>query len=304
MLTAYQGFLIKNGELRIPLEGRRFDYIRLTKHTLLFLSSSALTVRSFILTSTCLIIVTSRDVPELECAGTVGIDRNLRNLTVGNDQGVVRYDLSETVRIAKTTTNIIRSFKREDVRVRTALTSKYGRRRHNRIQQLLHKVTSQIAKDAVEHKQAIVLENLSGIRRLYRKGNGQGRNYRRRMNAWSFSMAQHQIMYKAQWLGLPVIHLTRKEIMGTSTTCPQCGERLQEDKSLKRNLWCSKCRVVMDREVVAAVNLSRRGRLRFDRSRAHDHGLQGGAVEAVKGNPTTMVIPGVDAPKSDLHALS
>ncbi len=52
----------------------------------------------------------------------------------------------------------------------------------------------------------------------------------------------------------------------------------------------------MDPDVVAAVNLSRRERLRFDRSRAQ-MGLQGGAVEAVKGNPTTTVILRVDAPK-------
>jgi putative transposase len=300
VLTAYQGFHIKNGELRIPLGGRRFESIPLTKHTLSFLSNPALTVRSFTLTSTCLSICVSRDVPELECTCTVGIDRNLRNLTVGNDHGVVRYDLSETVRIAETTTSIIRSFRRDDVRVRTGLTSKYGRRRHNRIQQLLQKVTKQIVEDAVENKEAVVLENISGIRRLYCKGNGQGRNYRRRMNGWSFSEAQRQIEYKARWVGLPVIRLSRRETRGSSITCPRCGERLQEDKSLKRKLWCSKCRVVMDRDGVAAVNLSRRGRLRFDRSRAHDYGLQGGAVEAVKGNPTTMVIPRVDAPKSDL----
>ena len=53
---------------------------------------------------------------------------------------------------------------------------------------------------------------------------------------------------------------------------------------------------MMDRDVVAAVNLSQRGRLRFDRSRAQ-HGLQGGAAEAVKGNPTATVILGVDASK-------
>jgi hypothetical protein len=40
-----------------------------------------------------------------------------------------------------------------------------------------------------------------------------------------------------------------------------------------------------------------RGRLRFDRSQAQK-GLEGGAVEAVKGNPTTTVIPGVDESKS------
>jgi hypothetical protein len=54
---------------------------------------------------------------------------------------------------------------------------------------------------------------------------------------------------------------------------------------------------MMDRDVVAAVNLSWRGRLRFDRSRAQK-GLEGGAVEAVKGNPTATVILRVDASKT------
>jgi hypothetical protein len=53
----------------------------------------------------------------------------------------------------------------------------------------------------------------------------------------------------------------------------------------------------MDRDRVAAVNMARRGRVRFARSRSPIIEAQGGAVEAVKGNPTPTVIPGVDAPK-------
>jgi len=54
----------------------------------------------------------------------------------------------------------------------------------------------------------------------------------------------------------------------------------------------------MDRDQVAAVNLSRRGRVRLARSRPPILlEAQGGAHEAMKGNPTTTVIPGVDAPK-------
>ena len=81
-------------------------------------------------------------------------------------------------------------------------------------------------------------------------------------------------------------------------TCPRCGERLQSDKRLTRKLWCSKCRIVMDRDRIAAVNLAWRGRVRFARSRPPILlEAQGGAVEAVKGNPMPTVIPGVDAPK-------
>ncbi len=50
--------------------------------------------------------------------------------------------------------------------------------------------------------------------------------------------------------------------------------------------------------MVAAVNLARQGRVRFARSRPPILlEAQGGAVEAVKGNPTPTVIPRVDAPK-------
>src|SRR3989442_8463464 len=107
-----------------------------------------------------------------------------------------------------------------------------------------------------------------------------------------------QIEYKARWIGLPVVRLSRRETRGSSVTCPRCGERLQSDKRLERKLWCRKCRIVMDRDRVAAVNLARRGRVRFARSRPPIIlEAQGGAVEAVMGNPTPTVIPGVDAPK-------
>ncbi len=109
-------------------------------------------------------------------------------------------------------------------------------------------------------------------------------------------MAQRQLEYKASWIGLPIIHLSRRETRGSSVTCPRCGERLQSDKRLGRKLWCGKCRIVMDRDRVAAVILARRGRVRFARSRPLIE-AQGGAAEAVKGNPTPTVIPGVDAPK-------
>jgi putative transposase len=302
-IAAYQGFKVKDGALRIPVGRRSFQYVPLTRHTVSILSDPALTVRSFALTPTSLSICVSKEISEVECTEAIGVDRNLRNLTVGNDNRVVQYDLSDTVKIAQTTVGVVGSFKRNDSRIRKEVASKYGRRRRNRIQHLLHNVTKQIVDKALERRQAIILENIEGIRMLYRKGNGQGSSYRGRMNGWRFSEAQRLLEYKARWVGVPVIRLSRKETRGTSITCPQCGERLQEDKRIRRKLWCGKCRVMMDRDVVAAINLSRRGRLRFDRSQAQK-GLKGEAVEAVRGNPTTTVILRVDALKSIKEAHS
>src|SRR3989454_453876 len=219
----------------------------------------------------------------IECASTVGVDRNLRNLTVGNDQETSRYDLSKCVRIANTTVRIVSSFIRDDDRIRTGLASRYGQRRTARTGHLLHNATRTIVTLAVQRREAIVLENIEGIRSLYQKGDGQGRKYRGRMNSWSFGEAQRQIEYKARWVGLPVIRLSRRETRGSSLSCPRCGERLQSDKRLTRKLWCGKCRIVMDRDMVGAVNLSRRGRVRFARSRPPIIEAQGRAGEAMRG---------------------
>jgi putative transposase len=297
-LVSCYGFKIRNEALEIPVSrGKRLS-LPLTKHTLQVISQPGLKIRSFTLTRTRLCLCIARDPLVVECASTVGVDRNLRNLTVGNDQEARQYDLSETVRIASTTTRIVASFRRDDDRIRTRIASKYGTRRTSRTSHLLHNATKTIVALAVQQKTAIVLENIENIRSLYRKGNGQSRKYRGRMNSWSFGEAQRQIEYKARWVGLPVIRLSRRETRGSSATCSRCGERLQSDKRLKRKLWCNSCRIVMNRDQVAAINLARRGRVRFARSRPPiSLEAQGGAGEAMKGNPTPTVIPGVDAPK-------
>src|SRR5213594_2652861 len=297
-LVSCYSFKTKNRGLEIPIaRGKRLS-VPLTKHTLDIISRPMVKVRSFTLTRNRLSLSIAREAPRIECASTVGVDRNLRNLTVGNDQETRHYDLSETVRIASTTMRIVASFKRDDVRIGRVIASKYGMRRTARAGHLLHNATKTIVTLAVKRREAIVLEDIRGIRCLYRKGNGQGRKYRGRMNGWSFNEAQRQIEYKASWIGLPIIHLSRPETRGSSVACPRCGERLQSDKRLGRKLWCGNCRIVMDRDMVAAVNLARRGRVRFARSRPPTFmQAQGRAGEAVKGNPTPTVIPGVDAPK-------
>ena len=298
LLVSCYNFKMKNGGLEIPVaRGKRLN-IPLTRHTLDLISQPGVEVRSFTLTQNRLSLCIARETPMIECASTVGVDRNLRNLTVGNDQETSRYDLSKYVRIANSTVRIVSSFTRDDDRIRTVIASRYGQRRASRTGHLLNNATKTIIAVALQRRTGIVLENIEGIRSLYRKGNGQGRKYRGRMNGWSFGEAQRQIEYKARWVGLPVIRLSRRETRGSSMSCPRCGERLQSDKRLERKLWCGNCRVVMDRDMVAAVNLARRGRVRFARSRPPILlEAQGGAAEAVKGNPTPTVIPGVDAPK-------
>jgi transposase len=72
-------------------------------------------------------------------------------------------------------------------------------------------------------------------------------------------------------------------------------------------LWCQRCKKWIDRDANAALNLSKRGRSRFDRSLPSPAGRQqqvillagekGLAGEAVMGNGTTTPILRVDVSK-------
>lgn len=277
MLVSYLGFKIINNKILIPLGARRYFDISLNKHSQQILcSDSTLIVRSFTLTADIVSIIYSKEVNEIQVAQAAGVDRNLRNLTYGNCDKITQYDLSKSVEFAETTKDVIRSFKRNDVRIRKKLASKYGTRRRNRINQMLHRVSKNVVRQAVGNKEAIVFEDIRRIRRLYQKGNGQGSNYRGIMNSWPFHEIKRQIEYKAKWSGIPVIRLSAKETRNTSSLCPRCGERLQVGQK-KRFLWCSKCNRVTDRDVIAVMNLSLKGLARF----ASSKGIAG---EAMRGN--------------------
>ena len=101
------------------------------------------------------------------------------------------------------------------------------------------------------------MEKLTGIRRLYQKGNGQSRNYRARMNSWSYGELQRQIEYKARWEGVRVIYVPARN---TSKRCSVCGYKTLE--SAGRRLWGPKCGTILDRDENAARNLAAGG-LRF-----------------------------------------
>jgi len=297
ILVSCYGFKMVDGILKIPIasNGRGFKPtyydIPLNKYTKEILSNPAVTVRSFTLTANNTVsICYSKEIAEIDCTTIAGVDRNLTNLTVGNTEKIEQYDLSKAVDIAENTRSVVRSFKRNDVRIRKKLAGKYGQRRDNRVKQLLHHVSKQIVTTAKQEKTAIAFEKLTHIRRMYQKGNYQDKDCRSRLNSWPFAEVKTQITYKAQWEGVPIIQLSTSQTRGTSQLCPQCGKRLQGDRLRKRELYCQECNKWQDRDVVAAMNIARKGAEVFQRSK-------GVVSEAMKGNPTTPVILRVDATK-------
>ncbi|HUK75313.1 MAG TPA: transposase [Nitrososphaerales archaeon] len=138
----------------------------------------------------------------------------------------------------------------DDNRVRRRLLSKYGKRESDRTIQQIHRITKKIVEHAKANQFGIVMEKLKGIRKLYRKGNGQGPSYRGRLNSWAFYEIQRQIEYKASWDGIPVVYVNPR---GTSSKCPNCGSSLTKLEG--RKLLCPSCLHIEDRDAIASKNI-------------------------------------------------
>jgi putative transposase len=219
-------------------------------------------------------------------SGMLAVDSNIDNVTMTDtDHRIERYDLSRATVVKSRCREVKSHFLRNDVKVRRRISSKYGRLEQDRVGWLLHNLSASIVLHARLRNQAIAMEDLRGIRKLYRRGNGQGSNYRGRMNSWSYAELQRQIQYKAEWNGIPVVYV---RAYGTSAKCSMCGHQALPEEN--RQLHCPNCNLTIDRDVNAAKNILARG-LRFK--------PVGSAREAMVQKPApAAVILKVDADQS------
>ncbi len=310
MICIISGFFISaKGRLFIPLKRGRYADVQLNHHVQEKLVGTK--VRSLRISPDSLSFCFSVEVEPIEVRTVYGVDRNEKNLTFGNRDGVVHIDMAETVRIRQTTREILGSFKRNDVRVRRKLASRYWKRAADRTNQMLHAAANFAIEMALRNEAALALEDLTGIGKMYQRGNGQGADYRFRLNSWPHRKTRRLLEYKAAWKGVTLIPLTRAETYGSSMVHSACGERLRDpekgDAVHRRMLWCQSCKVWVDRDVNAAVVLSSRGLARFASSLprpgsrlqqvSSEAGEKGLAGEAMKRNGTTTPILRVDASK-------
>lgn len=282
VLTDCYSFKIQGKRLRLTLRAHEYAYIDLNPHTLSVISGQ--TVRSITLTTRTLSICFSKETAEIEPAGLMGIDRNLDNVTLATSGVETKtFDLSKATEIKTTYREVKSHLIRNDARIRKRVFGKYGEKQRNKVNQILHHVSKSIATKAKEEKLGIVMEKLTGIRKLYRKGNYQGGNFRARMNLWSFAELQRQIEYKAKWEGLKVIYV---DAWGTSSRCSICGSKTYPNEH--RTLCCPNCNISIDRDVNAARNILAKGGLRFKPDGQQSEGMV--AERHEEPNPQTRLL--------------
>jgi putative transposase len=110
----------------------------------------------------------AKEVEPIRPRGLIGIDRNLKNLTLADSDGrVMRNDLARATEVKALYSEIRSHMRRNDMRIRQQVTSKYGRRQSEKVKQILHHASKQIVMDAKRREFGLVMEKLTGIRKLY-----------------------------------------------------------------------------------------------------------------------------------------
>lgn len=256
------GRLLLPGSVRIPLN----------HHTTSVLEGKGVEVVSATLTASSLSVVYRKFVKLVSPRGMVAVDLNLDNLTTVDTDGESSYwDTSRLSVVHESYRRVKSHFRRNDQRIKGRIWRKYARLEWERKEALIHQVSSSIVKRAASKGQAVVLEDLRGLRDMYRRRSGSSAQYLSKMNAWPFRQVLHQIAYKAEWAGLPVLIVDPE---WTSEKCCECGGAM-ETPPVEGIIVCSSCGNAIDRHLNGAKNILKRG-LRS--------GPDGSAREAVRGS--------------------
>lgn len=247
-----QRYEIIHNHLKFPVKPRQFVYIPLNHHVCNVLLQPGLRLGEVTLTGKKLSISYTKVISKKEPNGYIGIDMNLENATGTDESGITTIvDTSDIVSMKAKYREVLSHFTRNDDRIQKRLKQKYGKKQKNRENTFLH----QKSKEIVSQGRQIIMENLTGIRRLYRKGNGQGKRFRFRLNSWSRFKLQKMIQYKSvDCNGLEVIYVKPN---GTSSKCAACGLKMIPEEH--RVMRCPTCCITIDRDENASKNILARG---------------------------------------------
>ncbi|WXG43627.1 MAG: transposase [Promethearchaeati archaeon SRVP18_Atabeyarchaeia-1] len=278
-----QAYKVVDGKLRIPIKPREYFYVPLHKRAAQFLSDAALKLGSVTLTASTVSVVFSKTAEITEPGSYVAYDTNERSIDgayvrEGGELAVESHDLSgvsearqgyfERVRRAQ-------SKYAKDRRVATKIQRRWFANQNNKVNTMLHQVSSAIVRQAKNRGQGIILEDLRHIRRaINRKALGvnsfngkvqmisvRSKRLKRRLNSWSFHRLQGFIEYKALWEGVKAVKVSP---WNTSRVCAVCGCIMRDPKA--KTLEC--CGI--DRHVNACLNMLKaqdeRVRFTLDRS--------------------------------------
>ena len=242
-------FSYRDSVLKISVEpNRRYLEVDLREYN--WIPKDFDRIGGLILTERELIVTLKREVKPRRPRDWASFDVNLTNITALINGKVVRYNLKQLYHIHRVYENKrrnIQKLSKHKPKTAKRLMEKYSRRERNRAKDFMHKLTTKIAGELSEVESGAILENLKNIKgRVLRRS----KDLNRRLSKWNARTFQSMLEYKLKWLGLPVKYVNPRN---SSKTCPLCSGRMATYEG--RLMKCEKCNLILDRDVVAVLNL-------------------------------------------------
>jgi len=245
-------FNFKNGILKISVEpNRRYLMVDLSKY--LWVPKDFDGLGGLILTEKELIITVKKRV-EPKADEWASFDVNLTNVTALINGRIERYDLKELYHVHRAyeaKRQRIQRLSKFKPKTSRKLLRKYSRRERNRARDFMQKLTTEIARKLKESRSGAIMERLKGIKQKILNGS---KRQNRKISKWNARTFQFMLEYKLKWLDLPARYVNPKD---TSKTCPLCSGSMASYAG--RLMKCEKCSIIMDRDVIAVLNLRMRG---------------------------------------------
>ncbi len=184
----------------------------------------------------------------------VGVDRGIISLCVAADANGVPFERFEGVKTLKQAHASLKAA--NQALARTTPGSK-GRQRararlaktHRNVANTRRHLVHQASRALVERCQVLVIEDLNVA------GMVKNRRSARSISNAAMGELSRQLLYKARWHGVEVRVADR--FFPSSKTCSSCGEVRKELELSTRIYACGTCRLVIDRDLNAAINLAR-----------------------------------------------
>jgi putative transposase len=263
--------------------GQPYVGIPLNPYTMRRLSDPTIKTGTVTITRDSVSISIKKDTEPIKPIEFVGIDANLNNISAVHSDGTVNIfsELAKLTLIKERYRDVLSHFRRNDSRIKQKIFQKYGIKQRQKTKQTLHN----ISKKLVSSKKQLIIEDLKGIRKLYRKGNGQGKKYRSRLNGWPFHEFRKQLEYKLKWHnGISVIKIKPNK---TSAKCSICGAKIIPEEN--RQIRCQ-CGHKENRDINAARNILYKGvEMQLRGLRLRPDAPQGEAMKQLKDTEQIVV---------------
>ncbi|MDK2795133.1 MAG: putative transposase [Archaeoglobaceae archaeon] len=241
-------FSYKNGILKISIEPNK-RYLEIDLRNYNWIPKDFDVLGGLLMTENELIITVKKKI-EPKAEKWASFDVNLTNITALIDGEIKRYDLRELYhihRVYELKRQKIQKLSKKKPKTAKKLMQKYPSREKNRAKDFMQKLTAKIAKELVEKKCGAIFEDLKNIKdRVLDKS----KELNRKLSKWNARTFQFMLEYKLLWNSLAVKYADPKN---SSKTCPLCSGSLASYEG--RFMKCKICGCIMDRDVVAVINL-------------------------------------------------